>query len=67
MAGTHHRHNNLNRPGFVGGLWGALDEADLVARLDHCLLRAEELDGGPTAWDQLGDPFPDWDDSCPLT
>jgi len=42
-------------------------EADLVARLDHCLLRAEELDGGPTAWDQLGDPFPDWDDSCPLT
>jgi G3E family GTPase len=44
-----------------------LDEADLVARLDHCLLRAEELDGGPTAWDQLGDPFPDWDDSCPLT
>jgi G3E family GTPase len=43
-----------------------LDETDLVARLDHCLLRADELDGGPVAWSALDDPFPDWDDSCPL-
>jgi G3E family GTPase len=43
-----------------------LDEADLVARLDHCLLRAEELEGGPASWGDLDDPFPDWDDSCPL-
>ena len=43
-----------------------LDEADLVARLDHCLLRGAELDGGPESWRSLSDPFPIWDDTCPL-
>lgn len=43
-----------------------LDEADLVARLDHCLLREEELAAGPAAWREFDDPFPSWDEACPL-
>ena len=44
-----------------------MDEPDLVARLDGCLLRTAELAGGPAAWAALDDPFPEWDDSCELS
>ena len=43
-----------------------LDEVDLVARLDHCLLRRDELATGPDGWVVLDDPFPVWDDTCEL-
>jgi len=43
-----------------------LDETDLVARLDHCLLRHDELATGPDGWVSLDDPFPVWDDTCEL-
>ncbi|MFM7509269.1 MAG: GTP-binding protein, partial [Actinomycetota bacterium] len=43
-----------------------IDEVDIVARLDHCLLRPEEVEAGPGTWVALEDPFPEWDDSCDL-
>jgi len=37
-----------------------MDEADIVRRLDACLLDDDELAAGPLAWRKLRDPFPRW-------
>lgn len=37
-----------------------MDEAQLRARLDECLLRDEELARGPSGWQSLEDPFTPW-------
>ncbi len=37
-----------------------MDETDLRARLDACLLTDEEISAGLGAWLQLADPFPEW-------
>ncbi len=37
-----------------------MDEADLRARFDACLLTPDELALGPAAWSQLPDPFEPW-------
>lgn len=42
---------------FIGD---AMDEAELTARLDACLLTDAELDAGPQGWSGYGDPFPAW-------
>ena len=39
-----------------------LDEAGLTARLDACLLTADELAAGPATWGALPDPWPVWHD-----
>ncbi len=42
-----------------------MDEPALRARLDACLLDAEEEAAGPAAWSGLPDPFPAWELSDP--
>ncbi|MFW5454657.1 zinc metallochaperone GTPase ZigA [Thioalkalivibrio sulfidiphilus] len=37
-----------------------MDESNLRARLDACLLNDEEMTRGPQAWQQFDDPFPPW-------
>jgi G3E family GTPase len=37
-----------------------MDEAELSAKFDACLLTDAELDKGPNAWAKLADPFPQW-------
>lgn len=37
-----------------------IDERELRARLDQCLLDDHELRMGPLGWTQLADPFPTW-------
>lgn len=37
-----------------------MDVAALTETLDQCQLTLEEMAGGPGAWLQLEDPFPDW-------
>ncbi len=49
-------HNHL---AFLGN---DLDTGHIRQVLDSCLLTDRELPGGPAAWRQLADPFPDWDD-----
>ncbi|HVM00123.1 MAG TPA: GTP-binding protein [Egibacteraceae bacterium] len=41
-----------------------LDTHCVHRTLDACLLTDAELAGGPEAWRQLPDPFPDWDDEA---
>jgi G3E family GTPase len=43
-----------------------MDEADIHARLDACLLTSEEFAAGAEVWAQYSDPFPDWDETCDL-
>jgi len=50
-------HNHL---AFLGN---DLDTGHIRQVLDSCLLTDRELPGGPAAWRQLADPFPDWDDA----
>jgi G3E family GTPase len=38
-----------------------MDQADLRARLDECLLDDGELARGPELWQRYPDPFPPWD------
>jgi hypothetical protein len=38
-----------------------MDEADLRAQLDYCLLTSEEMRRGPEVWQGYADPFPLWD------
>jgi G3E family GTPase len=42
---------------FIGT---GLDEPELVARLDACLLTGPELSTGADAWRSLPDPWPEW-------
>jgi G3E family GTPase len=37
-----------------------MDEAELRAGFDRCLLTDAELEAGPEAWKRLPDPFPSW-------
>jgi G3E family GTPase len=37
-----------------------MDEAELSAKFDACLLTDAEVDKGPNAWAKLADPFPQW-------
>lgn len=37
-----------------------MDEGELSAKFDACLLTDVELDKGPNAWAKLADPFPQW-------
>ncbi|MFQ3663562.1 MAG: GTP-binding protein [Chloroflexaceae bacterium] len=37
-----------------------MDEADLRARLDACLLTDAEMELGPEGWAAFDDPFGDW-------
>ena len=43
-----------------------VDEADLRARLDACLLNDSELAAGPRAWMKLHNPFSDWPQAADL-
>lgn len=38
-----------------------LDEAEITALLDACLLDDSEMQMGPMGWTQLADPFPTWE------
>jgi G3E family GTPase len=38
----------------------AMDEADLRARFEACLLTDEEMAAGPSVWAAFRDPFPEW-------
>jgi G3E family GTPase len=40
-----------------------MDEAELRAKFDACLLTNAEFDKGPNAWVKLEDPFPQWEPS----
>lgn len=40
-----------------------MNEASLRAGFDHCLLTDTELSLGPKVWQELPDPFPDWNAS----
>lgn len=37
-----------------------MDEGELRAGFDACLLSAEEMAAGPSAWERFDDPFPNW-------
>ncbi len=37
-----------------------MDRDSLTAQLDNCLLSADEMAAGPTAWRHIPDPFPPW-------
>ena len=43
-----------------------MDEADLRARLDPCVLTAAEVEAGMEAWATYPDPLPAWDLLCDL-
>ena len=43
---------------FIGQ---GLDKADIIARLDDCLLTEEQVLAGRDAWAALPDPFPSWE------
>ncbi|EKE79949.1 zinc metallochaperone GTPase ZigA [Idiomarina xiamenensis] len=38
-----------------------LDQRQVIAQLDACLLNDDELAQGPSGWRQLNDPFPAWE------
>jgi G3E family GTPase len=43
-----------------------MDQAEITARLDACVLTAGEFAEGFDAWRQYADPLPEWDMSCDL-
>jgi len=43
-----------------------LDEAEMTAQLDTCLLTEEEMGWGPAAWQDLEDPFEAWTEEADL-
>lgn len=43
-----------------------MDEADIRARLDRCVVTGKEFEKGPQKWARFRDPLPEWDLSCDL-
>ncbi len=43
-----------------------MDEAEIRARLDSCVLTGDEFEKGPESWLDLNDPLPEWDLSCDI-
>jgi G3E family GTPase len=43
-----------------------MDEVEIRARLDHCVLTPEEFEQGIDAWATFDDPLPEWDLACEL-
>ena len=43
-----------------------MDEADIRARLDRCIVTGDEFAAGPELWATFSDPLPEWDLSCEL-
>jgi G3E family GTPase len=43
-----------------------MDEADIRARLDRCIVTPTEFETGFAGWARLSDPLPEWDMGCDL-
>ncbi len=43
-----------------------MDEDDIRARLDRCIVTGKEFEKGPRKWARFKDPLPEWDMSCEL-
>jgi len=43
-----------------------MDEDDIRARLDRCIVTGREFEKGPRKWARFKDPLPEWDMSCEI-
>ncbi|MEM1332537.1 MAG: GTP-binding protein [Actinomycetota bacterium] len=43
-----------------------MDEDDIRARLDRCVVTGKEFEKGPKKWARFRDPLPEWDMSCEI-